>query len=566
MILGRLVEFASRCKGIPPSMYQKKEFKWQIELDSNGRFLAITPLSDSENPKRGLLLYAPMRKRTSGIEPLLLADNAGYVLGLGDSSSPSESEKFKVFLDLVRRCYQKTGEPSVGSVLNFLETYCYSPHTILNSVKSAGIEPGDNVIFCVDRFIRPTDLESVKAFWAEECNEEDCPEMQCLVCGKNGRVDKVSPIPIKGIPDGQPSGVALVSANKDSFESYGAKQSLIAPTCRSCGEAYANALNHMLKLDSHRIKVGKIVFVFWTTKETGFNPSSILSNPTPKAVNELIASVWTAKEVKVDPERFYALALSASNSRAVVRDWLDTTVPTVKSNLARWFSLQKIVDTNGNEGNPLPLYDLASSLYRNAKNEMSKNVPKELVRCTLYGARLPEWLLVQAVNRNRAEQTVTRNRAALIKSILLSNTNGYKEGYMESLELECKSPGYLCGRLFAELEKAQKWAVNPKSTLVGGYYGAASSAPATVFGYLMRNFQSAHMQKLRKEKPAAYNAIDIRVQEILSELGDWPKTLTLKEQAMFALGYYHQKAWKKASANANRELKELNSEETEDEE
>jgi hypothetical protein len=41
-------------------------------------------------------------------------------------------------------------------------------------------------------------------------------------------------------------------------------------------------------------------------------------------------------------------------------------------------------------------------------------------RLALNGGELPNWLLYQAVKRNRAEQRVTRPRAALIKMSLLS--------------------------------------------------------------------------------------------------------------------------------------------------
>jgi len=35
---------------------------------------------------------------------------------------------------------------------------------------------------------------------------------------------------------------------------------------------------------------------------------------------------------------------------------------------------------------------------------------------------------------------------------------------------------------------------------------------------------------------------DERLQDILRHLRDFPRTLTLRDQARFALGYYHQKA------------------------
>lgn len=105
----------------------------------------------------------------------------------------------------------------------------------------------------------------------------------------------------------------------------------------------------------------------------------------------------------------------------------------------------------------------------------------------------------------------------------------------------------------AELEQAQRLAVNPQATLVDRYFGAASSAPATVFGPLMRTLQ-AHLGKLRKTREGAYHGIQQRIEEILEHLAEFPKTLALKDQALFGLGYYHQRAADRAAARAKRDL------------
>jgi len=103
-----------------------------------------------------------------------------------------------------------------------------------------------------------------------------------------------------------------------------------------------------------------------------------------------------------------------------------------------------------------------------------------------------------------------------------------------------KNPAYLCGRLLRILEHAQQVAVNPKATLIDRYYGSASSAPGAVFGLLFRNGQ-AHLAKLRTERPGLHTNLQKDVSEVMAGLESWPRTLTLQEQALFALGYYHQR-------------------------
>jgi len=540
MILKRLCEFSQRNLGHLPRMYQELPVKWQIELLANGAFDGITPLSEGGPKERGRSLAVPCLVRTSGVRPLLTSDKASYVLGL-DARTPSQSERFRQFKDLVDECARATHDPAVRAVAAFLAIHEQTP------VTADGVEPGDNVTFRVAD-VRPTDLGCVQDFWLHHTASDDIDDRQCSVCGMVGQVTPVSPVVIKGVPGGQTSGTAIISANSDAFESYGAEQALIAPTCRSCGEGYANAINYMIRSEKHRVYVGPTVFVFWTAGDSEFDVVSFLSQPQPEGVRELIRSYRTGKtQHELDLTAFYALSLSASGGRVVVRDWLDTTVPTAQENLARWFELQHICADDGSDGAPYGVFPLAASLYLKPNDQMAANVPRSLVRCALSGGPLPTSLLAQAVARNRAEQSVTRNRAALLKAVMLSQFDKSEDGYMERLETPCKSPGYLCGRLMAELESAQKLAVNPRATLVDRFYGAASSAPASVFGYLLRDFQVAHMGKLRKEKHGAYTAIDIRVQDLLQDLQEFPKTLSLVEQALFALGYYHQKADNRAN-------------------
>ena len=129
---------------------------------------------------------------------------------------------------------------------------------------------------------------------------------------------------------------------------------------------------------------------------------------------------------------------------------------------------------------------------------------------------------------------------------------------MAELNTTTKNPAYLCGRLLAVLESVQRQAVpGIKGTLVGSFFGSASSAPASVFGNLLRLAQS-HLEKLRKTNEPAYHALQTRIESILADLEAFPSTLSLREQALFCLGYYHQRAADRKSA---RERSQANSDE-----
>jgi CRISPR-associated protein Csd1 len=420
--------------------------------------------------------------------------------------------------------------------------------------------PGDLTTFKVEDRL-PMDTPAVRAFWARTVGgggEGGVPG-QCLICGAQTHLVERLPVPVKGIPNGQSSGVALVSANANAFESYGRSAALTSPICGECGERFGKAANALLQDDKCRFRVGPAAYLFWTSEgESDF--VNFLSDPRPEDVRLLLESARQGRlRTPADDADFYATSVTAAISRAVFRDWLHTTVGAARRNLERWFRLQRSVDREGAEGAPLSIFRLAVSLYREPRDIVAR-VPDALLHCALHGGPLPEWLLHQAVQRCRAEQDVTYPRAALIKAVLASHETDPRDTKedtrMERLDRDDTHPAYLCGRLLAELEAIQRVAINPKATLVDRYYGTASSAPASVFGTLLRGAQP-HLAVLRKTRPGAYSALQRRLEEISEKLPpSLPGTLDLKDQARFALGYYHQRAEDRRAARDAKERKQ----------
>lgn len=110
-----------------------------------------------------------------------------------------------------------------------------------------------------------------------------------------------------------------------------------------------------------------------------------------------------------------------------------------------------------------------------------------------------------------------------------------------SLNEQASAPAYLLGRLFAVLEKAQQEAIGDmNASIKDRYFTSACASPASVFPVLLRLSQH-HIAK------AEYGYVnDQRIQDILNlldvEQNPIPARLTLDEQGVFILGYYHQRA------------------------
>jgi len=582
MLLERLREYAeSRLKeDLPPAMYQRQPIRYIAVLDNEGRLLGIQSLSDphERRTKRGKEMLAPYVKRSSKIRPKLLADTGEYVFGITKIESNNERNPERIrqahdqFVVLTRACADATREPAVEAVARFLERARDASGNLPRTVEQPGdqqllalgidpdllelpaeFDPGEHVTFQVGDVL-PIELPAVRSFWARQFATDDATLdddlMECIVCGERRPALQRHPLKIKGIRKGQTSGTDLISANKNAFESYGLANSRIAPTCQACAEKYGNALNALLGSDETHLHVAGVEYVFWTARPATFSPIRFLAAPDASEVRQLLQAVWTGSEAATTGEDLtacYAMVLGASGGRAAVLSWIDSTIGEAKRCLAQYFALQELVNTDGSAGAPLPVWQLAAATVRDmAKESPPELVPSSLVQFALTGAPLPMDLLYLAVRRNRAEQSVTRQRAMLIKLVMGSRDQMARErsGWMSELDLSNREPAYLCGRLLAVLEAIQARALNnPNATIVDKFYGSASSAPASVFGTLLHGAQ-AHLSKLRKDERSrgAYLALEQRLEEILEPLQEFPTTLTLQEQGLFALGFYHQRA------------------------
>ena len=577
MILTQLYELSRTLAGSDPipSMYGKVKVRWLIPIDADGSLRGdFTNLQGATRAEqRGKEYLMPDLVRSSGIKPKLLADNGEYVLGLQKEGGDVKkvSERHRQFKSLVAKCAEVTQEASVQAVAKFLEQWTpdLCPH--------ADLDPADNFTFEVyglgDSPIIPAsaaeELTAVQQFWATETAGEDSPIMTCLVTGKPGPVEARLPVKIKGIPNGQTAGTSLVSANAAPFTSYGLQNSLTSPISRDAGEGFGKALNHLISTPKTHLYLGPVVCVFWAKGD--FDVDTIcdcMEEDQPEEVRGLLNSSRTGtRQYGVNEERFYALGLSASGGRAVVRSWLDVPVKVAIENLNAWFDAQKIVNEYGQfvQKPYFRVRRLANSLYRDPAKELDIQAAK-LIEVALQGGLLPLDLLAKAVQRNVVERNVTHERAALIKLILtthLKTENSNPMSAMTELNLEpdddkIKIP-YHCGRLLAQLENVQKAALGDiNTTLIDRYYGAASATPGKVFGELVKDAQ-AHLRKLRTTRPGICEALQQQLEKIMVQLpaSDFPNTLTMQQQSIFALGYYHQRAHNRATAIARKAEKEL---------
>ena len=106
------------------------------------------------------------------------------------------------------------------------------------------------------------------------------------------------------------------------------------------------------------------------------------------------------------------------------------------------------------------------------------------------------------------------------------------------LDKENQNQGYLCGRLFAVLDKMQEEA-NRTSGVRERYMNSASATPAAVFATLL-NLSVHHAEKLATGRKIYFEKLKQEIIEKLSSDG-FPSHLDLQDQGRFFVGYYHQR-------------------------
>jgi len=111
-----------------------------------------------------------------------------------------------------------------------------------------------------------------------------------------------------------------------------------------------------------------------------------------------------------------------------------------------------------------------------------------------------------------------------------------------SLNINDNRVGYCLGRLFAVLEKLQLDAHDGalETTIRDHYYCSASCTPKEVFITLIR-LSADYMKKLDGKRRGLGLVVDNQLAEIIQHITEFPTSLDLHEQGLFAIGYYHQK-------------------------
>lgn len=217
-----------------------------------------------------------------------------------------------------------------------------------------------------------------------------------------------------------------------------------------------------------------------------------------------------------------------------------------------WFADQQTWDGWNNTNLYWSVWRLALAAARWDKRRntyVDTTVPKhlqaDLVRAALHGTPPPAHVLPTLLQRIRADHHIDRPRIALLRLALTRNTSRYKELSVPQLNPTSTEPGYVCGRIMAMLEGIQRKAM-PKvnATITDKYLTTAVVSPRSVLTRL-RIGAHPHLRTIasRNEQGArAARAMENRMRDAFDLLDALPAHLNTEQQALFILGYEHQRA------------------------
>ena len=545
---------------VAPYGFSRQKIAFCITLNPDGTLHSIDDIRDQQDGRqipRSLVLCGNSKPSGSGINPGFLWDNPAYLLGYKpDDPKPDRTRKsFEALRDRHRAAEQSIQDAQFSAVCTFLARWNPENATDHEAIVALGTGFGVFRLRGADHFVH--DRPAVQKWWQLQlASEEDSGQPtvgQCLVSGEVGPLARLHQPKIQGVMGAQSAGAAIVSFNLNAFESYGKQQSLNSPVGESSAFQYCTALNHLLRQGSpQRIQIGDATTVFWTARPSEaenllpwvFEPTKDSEDESLKTeVRSLLNRIRQGgypSELGRPDTPFYVLGLSPNAARISVRFWHESTLADLVQNLHQHFADLQLAHSEKD-----PDFPAVWQLIRETVRE-SKDIPPLLggavLRSILTGSPYPSMYFSALIRRIRADREVRYLRVAAIKAHLNRNSrfgiDPLEKELGMSLDPDRTEPPYQLGRLFAELEKTQEDALpGINDTIKDRFFGAASATPASVFPRLIRLSQH-HLGKLEKGKKIYHER---RIQEIASRIDGFASHLNLRDQGLFAIGYYHQR-------------------------
>lgn len=561
-----------------PYGYSVVSVKYKISLTEGGKIDEIIPCHTEATGSgdKAKIKYLPkdmvMPKRTEkpGIDANFIEHRPVYIFGLNfqdgefspDDKTGKARKSHEDFKEKNLEFIEGIDSPVVNAYRNFIVSWNPEEESDNGFLTDLGKNySGSGFAFFLsgepDKLLHED--EKVKERWESRSPEKEDGEVtsQCAVTGKKESIARIHN-KIKGVYGGLATGSVLIGFNNSSENSYGNEQSYNSNISNEVMEKYTEALNYILRTrerHSHKIMLDDITVIFWAmSKDEGYEdvitamlmaePDKLNGDRTEERLESLLkrsaSLLITEEDIKgilegMDENTdFYIAGLKPNSSRLSIKFILKKRYADIIMNIARFQGEVQVREPL----KLLPFYRIKKELVspKSTSEKVNPDLLTKLFESIMYGNKYPAALLETLTRRVKTDKYVNDTRAGLIKAYLNRNE---KEEIKMGLNCENRQQSYLCGRLFAVLERIQLQALGDiNTTIKDKYFASAAAKPAVIFPKLLKLSQ-AHIKKLPNEGSKIYYSKLLG--QIMNEIeGSFPVTLPLVEQGSFIIGYYQQ--------------------------
>ena len=575
---------------IAPPGYSATSVSFALNISENGELLDVIPLFQQvqrgkkleERPRR--MIVPEQVKRAVNISANYLWDNCVYVLGISDKEAKDpeyNAKRFEAFRQWNTEMLREVESPASKAVIAFLDAYEPAkgrkhprilPH--LDAILKGG-----NLVFMFDgRFVH--EEAAIRQAWERYKGGSRAELIQCLVTGEIAPLARLHPN-LKGIRDANPTGATLVGFNAAAYESYNRSQGMNSPVSEKAAFAYTTALNYLLSSsnENRKFNIGDTTVIYWAESESKEYARAFLGLCEPEEIEMPAEVVKPGRDKKAEKSlkkvagkvrrvqaldvkslleglegnpRFYVLGLAPNAARVSVRFFHSDPFDKVVEKIMQHYKDLEMVKEFEDQHTYLTIQDILKETVspKASDKEAAPLLAGSVFRAILENTPYPAALYNAIINRVRADQDekyskkVNYARAAIIKAYLFRKYRNQPQHPIQevlrmSLNEQSAHPAYVLGRLFAVLEKVQQEAIGEvNASIKDRYFTSACASPASVFPILLRLSQH-HISKVG----AYYH--DKRIETILNKLdvenNPIPSRLSLDDQGVFVLGYYHER-------------------------
>jgi len=569
-MIRELVEYTETRGLVARAGYAAKSARWAMRISESAQYLGLIELGNSSarNNLGITFAMAPQLEQNEligggQVRSHFLIDAMAVIADWHEPDNDKMHKKHEFFVQLLKDASMVT--PALGPWAQAL-----SDEDVLARIRADAqeqkVKPTDRATMqYLGKY--PVEDASWHVWWdgfRDTLKAGGRPaDAECIVTGRRGPVVSTHP-KIAGLSSvgGTSMGSVLVSFDKGAFSSYGLEQGHNAPMSEHVVMAYQSALNHLLKT---AVDIGGMKVVYWYKEAIdsdddpfegilSFAPDSVEATALISARETITAARTGHMPGGPTTNRYYVALLSGVATRVMVRAWYEGAYEDIRQNALKWFGDLLLASGDSGPG-PKPSFQ---SIIRHL-SVADRAIPSPLVR-SLWESAMFNRPIADAVARLTIDKVrhdvvlgdrLHGHAIGLLKAFIIRKKGVVSKTMSSALDVDRPEAAYHLGRLLAVLDSLQTAGYHSvRSGVSSRYYASASSMPALVFGRLLSLAQH-HLARVEPENRRAWWRN--RITEIVDRITDIPQTLTLEDQALFALGYYHQLAKPRAREEIGEE-------------